>query len=170
MREINRLVLDGPAKSKRTSKTTPVQAPSKRAITLAHRHRWSHIGVYTFVGASAGLNALALGIHAYSHHTGDAKLWWTVPSIMIGLVIPFMVFILAKVAGMQYRAGSRRLAYFTACVGGFLLLLSITHCASAIALLTGATYGWNVASMGATMMAITIDGGLVACELDIVLA
>lgn len=108
------------------------------------------------VTMSAGLNAYANSMHATIPVAGAA----------LGIMIPCLVFVLCKVAGMQYRMGgiARKLAYFTAGVGASLLALSVWHCACSLALLTGSHI------MLALPLAIAIDGGLVACELDIVLA
>lgn len=159
MREINRLVLTDsdtkPAPKRARKQATAPAAPSKRAIAQAHRHAWAHTGVIMCVGMSAGLNGYANSMHATIAWAGWA----------LGVMIPCLVLVLSKVAGMQYRAGSRKLAYFTGCVGASLLLLSVWHCACSIALLTGVSHAWMCVPM-----AVAIDGGLVACELDIVLA
>lgn len=151
-------------------KPSPARAtkPSAKQQARAHRHRWSHRGVYVFVGTSAILNALAMGVHASEHHA-SWKLSWGLGGAVAGLIIPCMVFILAKVAGMQWRDNKRTLAYITAGVGLSLLALSVCHCASSLAWLNGSTDDWSLAWVGAFAMAVTIDGGLVACELDIVL-
>lgn len=142
-------------KSDSSAKPAKAPKPSAKAQARDQRHTWSHRGVALTVGLSAALNAYANAQHA------------TVPAagVAIGVAIPCLVFVLSKVAGMQYRAGgvSRRLSHFTGSVGLALLGLSVWHCATSLALLTGSPV-WL-----ALPMAIAIDGGLVACELDIVL-
>lgn len=126
-------------------------------------HRWAHAGVYGFILTSAYLNALANGMHAPTDQIIVARI--------MGAIIPMFVLILCKVAGTQHRrrrtikVGSRTymLAYFTAGVSLSLLVLSVYHCACSIQVLTGSPF------ICALMMAITIDVGLVACELDVVL-
>ena len=146
---------------KRAVKPATAQ-PSKRALAQADRHEWSHRGLYLTVGMSACLNAYANYQHAPMGYA-------CVGAIALGIGVPCLIFILCKVAGMQYRSharlGSFELAYFTAGVGVSLLVLSIYHCACSLALLSGVNHwGWCVP------MAIAIDGGLIACELDLVLS
>lgn len=145
----------------------PAKAPSRKAVLAAShaasRQTWAHIGVYTSVALSALLNGYSNSTHAPKDSVG---VW--VCAIGLGVVVPFIVFVLAKVAGSQWRdAGTgwtqrRVLALITAGVGGVLLALSVRHCADAIYLLTGMS--WNQA----LMLAIAIDCGLVACELEVV--
>jgi hypothetical protein len=125
-------------------------------------HAWSHTGVYVCVITSALLNGYANSLHATIAIAG-----W-----MLGIMIPLLVLILSKVAGMQHRRRASlrvnkrviMLAYVTAAVGACLLVLSVWHCACSLALLTGSHITM------ALPMAVAIDCGLVACELDIVLA
>lgn len=154
--------VNGTAKRARPKETVkPVK--SKRATMQVTKHRWAHVGVGMCVLMSVWLNGYASGIHAPDLWTGR----------VLGGMIPCVVFVLAKVAGMQYRMNTcmgvirgRKimLAYVTASVGLGLLALSVWHCACSLSLLTGSHI------MLALPMAVAIDCGLVACELDIVLA
>ena len=139
------------------------KAPRNKPTSPVRRnHVWSHTGVYVCVFTSALLNGYANAMHA----TIPAAGW------MLGIMIPALVLILSKVAGMQHKRKAclrvhknvYPLAYMTACVGACLLVLSVWHCACSLALLTGSHI------MLALPMAIAIDCGLVCCELDIVLA
>lgn len=131
----------------------PTKAPSRKALERAGRHVWAHAGVGLCVTLSAGLNAYANAQHATVPLAGAA----------IGIMIPCLVFILCKVAGMQWKAKSLTLARFTASVGVALLALSVWHCACSLALLTGSHI------LLALPLAVAIDGGLIACECDVIL-
>jgi hypothetical protein len=98
---------------------------------------------------SAGLNGYANSMHASVEWAGWA----------MGIVIPAIILILGKVAGILYKRRQNQLAYLTAGAGIGLLLLSVWHCASSIALLTGSDI------IAAVPMAVAIDVGFVACEL-----
>ena len=126
--------------------------PSPKAAARALNHQWAHTGIYTCVGLSAVLNATA----NYHHAPMGGGAW----AIMLGIVIPCIVYILARVGGVQWSMGARYLAMFTASMGAGLLALSIHHCGDAISMLTG------MQSWEGVLMAIAIDGGLVACELE----
>jgi hypothetical protein len=137
------------------NKVQRTKTPSTKAIMRANNHRWAHAGVALCVGLSAILNACA----NYHHASKGAGAW----AIMLGIAIPALVFILARVGGSQWRMQSRRLAIFTACMGAGLLGLSIHHCGDAISMLTG------MSTWEGVLMAVAVDGGLVACELETVL-
>jgi hypothetical protein len=124
-----------------------------KALAKANRHAWAHAGVGGCIVASAYLNGYANSLHSPHPWTGA----------ILGAFVPTLVFILARVAGLQWRAGRRGLAQITAGSGGLLLLLSVWHCALSLAILTGS----HIAL--ALPMAIAVDCGLVACELETVL-
>lgn len=134
---------------------------TSKATATKGSHTWAHAGVYVCVVTSAGLNGYANSMHA----TVPAAGW------MLGIMIPCLVLILSKVAGMQHRRraclrANKRvlpLAYITGSVGGCLLVLSVWHCACSLSLLTGSHI------MLSLPMAIAIDCGLVCCELDVIL-
>lgn len=143
--------------------TKSVKPATKHArIPKECSHAWSHMGVYVCVVTSALLNGYANSLHA----TIPAAGW------MLGIMIPLLVLILSKVAGMQHRRravirvhkSAYPLAYMTAAVGGCLLTLSVWHCACSLALLTGSHITM------ALPMAVAIDCGLVCCELDIIMS
>lgn len=129
------------------------QKVSKRAAERAHKHAWAHAGVGMCVFTSACLNGYANAMHASIPVAGA----------MLGVMIPCLVLVLSKVAGMQWKGRVHTLAYFTAGTGVSLLILSIYHCACSIALLTGSHM------LLCIPMAIAIDCGLVCCELDVIL-
>lgn len=141
--------------------TTVARKQAPKASKVVHSHMWSHIGVYLCVFTSALLNGYANSMHATVPVAG-----W-----MLGIMIPCLVLILSKVAGLQHRRKASirinkkilPLAYATACVGACLLVLSVWHCACSLALLTGSHI------MLALPMAIAIDCGLVCCELDVII-
>lgn len=139
-------VSDSPVKPVRTQ-------PSRKELATADRHKWAHVGVYMCVIMSSGLNGYANALHSPVVLAGWA----------LGIMIPCLIFVLARVAGMQWRAKRIGLARLTAGAGLGLLTLSVWHCATSLALLTGSHI------LLALPMAVAIDCGLVACELDIVL-
>lgn len=141
-----------PARKRATTRPAGEKQPSKREITRAANHKWAHAGIAVCVVLSAGLNGYANSMHAPQ---GMGVFAW-----MLGIVIPCLVFILARVGGTQYTMGAIKLAYFTASMGGGLLVLSVAHCAASLSMLTGMTTWMGYA------MAVAIDGGLVACELE----
>ena len=110
--------------------------------------RWAYAGVALMAVMSAWLNGYANAQHATIWIAGWA----------MGIAIPVLVLILARVAGLQYRRGNLTMAKAGAGVGVALLVLSIWHCATSIALITGSGI-WL-----ALPMAIAIDAGLVYCE------
>lgn len=140
--------------------------PSKRrppkdntAVTtsqLQHElERWALFGVVLMVVMSAGLNGYANSQHATVPWAG-----W-----LMGIAIPVLVLILAKVAGLLMRMGKRlqMLARVTFGVTIALLALSVYHCGMSISLLTGSDLWLSLP------MAVAIDGGLVCCELALLM-
>lgn len=111
--------------------------------------------VCTYVGItvlmSMGLNSLANSQHA------PASMQWA--SCSIGAVIPVLVLLLGRIAGLTHKAGQLRLSYMVGGIGVAVLLLSVHHCQMSIQLLTGSNW------MLSTMLAVGIDCGLVACEI-----
>jgi hypothetical protein len=111
--------------------------------------RWAYAGILLAVTMSAGLNGYCNAQHAAVPWAG-----W-----VLGILVPALVLVLARLAGGSWARGWRALAYFSGAVGVALLALSVSHCAKAFAELTGADL------VSAYLMAVGIDCGLVACEL-----
>lgn len=109
---------------------------------------WAYAGVILMAVMSAGLNGYA--------NSQEATVEWA--GWAMGIAIPALVLILARVAGLRYRRGQHRLALAGAFAGGSLLILSVWHCATSISLITGSHI------MMAVPMAVAIDAGLVYCE------
>jgi Na+/proline symporter len=130
-------------------KAKPAPAPAVEPVPHA-----DHLRLYatTGVGVMVILSALLNGF-ANSQHSPITWAGWG-----MGLVVPCIVLILAKVAGLLWRRGNRRQGYVTAGVGAGLLALSVWHCSQSIALLTGSPVVLSLP------MAVAIDAGLVACE------
>jgi hypothetical protein len=124
----------------------PVPAPAAKPD-----HLWAYATAGVVVNAV--LSALLNG-YANAQHATIAWAGW-----LMGLSIPVIILLLAKVAGILYRRGHRPLAAVTAGSGVGLLGLSVWHCATSIALLTGGPL-WL-----AVPMAVAIDVGFVCCEL-----
>jgi hypothetical protein len=117
-----------------------------------HLGRYAMAGVVTMSIMSAGLNGYAHSLHASVTWAGWA----------LGLIIPVVILLLGKVAGIAYKRDRKTLAYCTAGAGIGLLVLSIWHCTASIALLTGSPL------LLAAPMAIAIDAGFVCCELAVI--
>ena len=80
----------------------------------------------------------------------------------MGVAVPVIVLVLAKVAGEKYRSGQKPVARFEGASGVALLLLSVWHCSQSIARLTGSPVAL------ALSMAVAIVCRLVACEVALV--
>lgn len=141
------------AKRKPTAKAKPATAPagSERVANQA-TVRWSTFGVGFTLVLSAVLNGYANAQHAPIAFAG-----W-----LMGVSIPVIVLVLAKVAGEKYRDGQRPIAYLAGGSGVALLFLSIWHCATSIALLTGS------GMVLAVPLAVAVDAGLVSLEIALV--
>ena len=79
----------------------------------------------------------------------------------MGLSVPVIVLTLGKVSGDKYKRGHRPEAAVTATAGVALLLLSVWHCATSIAGLTGSELHLAIP------MALAVDLGLVGCEVSL---
>lgn len=124
---------------------------SKSQASQDSLHRWATAYVWIAVIMSSLLNAYANGLHATSTGT-------TIASWLLGAVVPALVLILFRVAGLLHIRRYYRLAKAAGAVGGVLLALSVSHCAHAIALLTGSDM------VLAAALAVGIDCGLVVAE------
>ena len=138
-----------PAKRKPLAKAKPV-APAKSANPATVR--WAAFGVAFTLVLSALLNGYANAQHAPLAFAG-----W-----LMGLSIPVIVLTLAKVASEKYRDGQRAVGYLAGGSGVALLFLSVYHCATSIALLTGS------GMFLAVPLAVAVDAGLVSLEIALV--
>jgi len=112
-------------------------------------HAWALSGVIVMAVLSSLLNGFANSQHA--------EIYWA--AWAMGLVIPLIVFILGKVAGLLWKRGNAKLAYAVGGTGVCLLFLSVFHCSQSICLLTGSQWFLGLP------LAIAIDCGLVTCEI-----
>jgi len=112
-------------------------------------HQWALSGVIVMAVLSSLLNGFANSQHA--------EIYWA--AWAMGLVIPLIVFILGKVAGLLWKRGNAKLAYAVGGTGVCLLFLSVFHCSQSICLLTGSQWFLGLP------LAIAIDCGLVTCEI-----
>lgn len=133
------------AKRSRKPKPAPAAAPTGAA-------GWALFGVAFTLILSAGLNG-----YANAQHAPVAWAGW-----LMGLAVPVLVLTLSKVAGEKWVAGDRPVAWLAGGSGVALLFLSVYHCANSIALLTGSGL------FLAVPMAVSVDVGLVACEIAII--
>lgn len=118
---------------------------SGKAKEMKH---WAIGGVAVMSILSAGLNG-----YANAQHSPIGWAGWA-----MGFTIPIIILVLGKVAGLAWKRQQKPLAYCTAAAGVGLLALSVWHCASSIALLTGSHI------LLALPMAVAIDVGFVCCE------
>jgi hypothetical protein len=144
-------------KQSKSAKSKKPVADTKRTRAAAQAVRWAHRYALTAIVLSAGLNGYAASVEA--------------PSIigkgvgaLLGAAVPVAVWLLAQLTAWTYRAGYQRLALLPCLVSAALLLLSVAHCASAFAALTGT--GWLLS----VCLAVGIDCGLVSSEAVAILA
>ena len=148
--------LNGTAKSRKVaSKPTAdksVSAAARRRHAAAEKAvAWSHRYTVLAITLSAALNAYA-GQESASTVAGK------VAGAILSASVPVAVWVLSRVAAWTYRAAWHRAALVSGIVACFLLALSVTHCASAFATLTGT----GILLSGC--LAVGIDCGLVASE------
>ena len=138
---------------KRKSKATP------ETLIAARRelHRWTSRYV---LGAIAGSSML----NGYQSYVDGGQGYGGIAGAAIGISIPIAVWTLAKCAGWAYQAKMLRIATIIAGVGTGLLITSLWHVSTAIALLTGSGMYLGVA------VAIGLDCGLVATEAAAIVA
>ena len=115
----------------------------------AELRRWATVGVIGTSVLSAGLNGLAFGSSAP----------WPVAGWALGLAIPALTYVFARVAGLLWASGRRRLALAGGAACLAVVGLSVSHLASSIGRLTGES------GAGPLLMAVAVDVGLVVCEL-----
>jgi hypothetical protein len=130
--------------------STPSNAARQRQAAAQLAVKWAHRYTALAIVLSAGLNA-------YASRTGEG-IAHQLAGATLGASVPVAVWVLAQVAAWTYRAGWRRLAYVPSIVATAMLALSVTHCATAFASLTGTGLALSVC------LAIGIDCGLVASE------
>jgi len=109
---------------------------------------WAYCGVGLMAVMSMYLNGYANAQHATVVWAGWA----------MGFAVPTIILLVARVAGLKYKSGKLMAAKCGAGVIGMLLLLSVWHCATSIAAMTGSHI------VLALPMAVAIDCGLVYCE------
>jgi hypothetical protein len=136
----------------RKPKATEKPAAAQEASAVAYAKPWACFGVLFTLALSAGLNGYANSLHAPAAWAG-----W-----LMGLAVPVLVLTLSKVAGEKYRSCQKPVAWLAGGSGVALLFLSVWHCANSIALLTGSGL------LLAVPMAVSIDCGLVACEIALI--
>jgi hypothetical protein len=151
-------VLNGRLKHRENRPETRAKPP-KENDHLHQVERWGMRYVVAACGLSSGLNAWA-----NVDMCGSDSVLACSAAGMLGAVIPGLVWMLGKIAGHLYRAKRRGLACSVGAAGVALLILSIWHCAHAIALLTGGGL------MLSGLLAVGIDYGLVASEVAAVMA
>ena len=132
---------------KRTKPAAAVEPAANPAVV-----RWATFGVVFSLILSAALNGYANAQHAPVAFAG-----W-----LMGVSVPVLVLVAAKVAGEKHRDGQTAVAWFAGGSGIALLFLSVWHCSQSIAILTGSPVGL------ALPLAVAIDMGLVACEIALV--
>jgi hypothetical protein len=143
-----RVLIPEPSKNTTHKRTVAKGKPTPNpAVT-----RWATFGVVFTLVLSAALNG-----YANAQHAPVAWAGW-----LMGLAVPVLVLVLAKITGEKWRAGQRAVAWFAGGSGVALLFLSVWHCSEAIALLTGSPIAL------ALPLAVAIDCGLVSCEVALI--
>lgn len=147
------------ARKRKPANRTSRKPGKARKAALSQMAAWADRYVIPAVVLSAALNAWANVLLSPAVDAGGK-----IAAGVIGAVVPGLTWIAFKVAGWSYRAEHRNVALAVGAAGLCLLLLSVSHCAHAIAHLTGC--GWW---MG-LLMAIGIDYGLVSSEVAAIVA
>ncbi len=114
--------------------------------------QWALFGVIFTTLLSSLLNG-----YANAQHAQYAMAGW-----LMGIAVPVLVLTLCKVAGESLAVGMRGVAMGSGASGIALLFLSVWHCSSSIAFITGSTTALAIP------MAVAIDCGLVACECHLI--
>lgn len=138
---------------KTTSKKTNGKKQSSRSIRKEKLSKVLHRFAYVGIGLNASLSAFLNGM-ANASHADIPLLGWA-----IGITIPAILLVLGKIAGTSWKMGYQRFSIGMAITGSFLLFLSVFHCASSLASLTGSH--WLIS----LPMAIAIDVGFLGCEI-----
>ncbi len=128
-----------------------------KAQAARRAERWSHCYTGSAVVLSSGLNAYGSALH--SEHAGPA-LW---AGVVVGAVLPLLVWQLSRATAWTWRSGWRRPAVAMGAVAACLLGLSVWHVAGALGALCG------LAGPLAALYAVGIDAGLVASEATAIL-
>lgn len=142
-----------------TRRRLEAKPAGKRASHLRQVDRWGRRYVVAACVLSSGLNAWA-----NVDMCGSTGVLACTAAAALGAVVPGLVWMLGHISGHAYLAGRRWHSVAVGAAAVALLVLSIWHCAHAIALLTG---GGLVLS---GLLAIGIDYGLVASEVASVMA
>jgi hypothetical protein len=149
-------ILNGRLEPKRKSKP---DKPKRSNGHLRLVETWGTRYVWSACVLSSGLNAWA-----NVDMCGSDNVLACASAGVLGAVVPGLAWMLSKIAGHAYRAGRKRMAIAVGAAAVALLVLSVWHCAHAIALLTGG----GVVLSG--LLAVGIDYGLVASEVSSVMA
>lgn len=107
------------------------------------------------IAGIALMGVMSMGLNGYANAAHSPEPWagWA-----MGIAIPCIVLLVARVAACKWQAGKLIDAKIGAGIIAALLALSVWHCAVSIAALTGSHI------LLAVPMAIAIDCGLVYCE------
>ena len=136
----------------KTTGTTERKARTTRKPKVKPVADTSNVWAY---GGVSLMGVMSMGLNGYANAQHATVAW---PGWAMGIAVPCIVLIVARVAGLKYKSGKRIAAKMGAGVIAALLLLSVWHCATSIALLTGSHI------VLALPMAVAIDCGLVYCE------
>jgi len=146
--EMNRIQeLNGETKKLQKARK-PAKARTTAKVKTDGLRFYATASVIVMALLSAVLNGYANSLHAAVEWAGWA----------MGIIIPVIILILGKVAGLLFKRSNMRAAYWTGGIGIGLLFLSVWHVATSIAAVTGSPL------LLAMPMAVAIDCGFVACE------
>ena len=146
---IKKVVKAKPTKAKPTHKQQS-QSMHSKATVKQRSYVWCTAYVVIALVLSAFLNG-----YANANAVENKIAAWG-----LGLIIPVLVYTLFKAAGWMHEQGNRPLAIGAAIFGTMLVFLSVADCQQALSVLTHSPTPWL-----SWAFAITIDCGLVVCEL-----
>ena len=135
---------------KAKAKLKPAKPVHRASLANKRAYAWCTAYVAISLALSAFLNGYANAAFVENKLAG-----W-----LLGIVIPMLVFTLFKAAGWLLHQGNRTLAISVAVFGTVLVFLSVADCQTALSMLTHSPTAWL-----SWAFAITIDCGLVSCEL-----
>ena len=128
---------------------------------MSNRKRNADTSVVPAKAGVALMGIMSMGLNGWANaqHSPIPAAGWA-----MGVAIPCIVLLISRVAAAKWQAGRDRDAKIGAGIIASLLVLSVWHCATSIAALTGSHI------VLAVPMAVAIDCGLVYCEWAVVAA
>lgn len=133
------------------------KGPSKKEKAIAFSKTKSLVWAKAYTMIAILLSCLLNGF-ASVRESGQQNLIGNFAPAIVGGIIPILVWVLGTVTAWTYGSGLKILAKIAGGVSACLLLLSVSHVATAISILTGSSLVMSC------LLAIGIDCGLVVSE------